>query len=66
MENTFNDIKIKFRFPGPELMQEFLISYSKFAWAELGQDSFRDEFYQRKLLLETNTIISLVVILFKR
>lgn len=36
-------------------MQEFLISYSEFTWAKLGQGSFRNELYQRRLLLETNT-----------
>lgn len=34
----------------PELMQEVLMSYHKFAWAKLGQGSFRDEVYHRRLI----------------
>lgn len=42
-------------------MQEFLMSYSEFLWAKLGQGSFRNEFCQRKLLLEISTETSLAV-----
>lgn len=46
-------------------MQKCLVSY-KFARDKLGQGSFRDEVYQRRLLLEINTVTSLVVSVFKR
>lgn len=42
-------------------MQEFLMSYSEFPWAKLGQGSFRNEFCQRRLLLEISTETSLAV-----
>lgn len=34
----------------PELMQEFLMSYSAFTWAKLGQGSLEMNFYQRRLI----------------
>lgn len=42
-------------------MQEFLMSHSEFTWAKLGQGSFRNEFYQRRLLLEISIETSLAV-----